>query len=234
MGVAPAAPQGPLSLTLLARPGCTACELHSQGAKSVGVPTERVSQSLEPSPHVPGLVLLGMNPGTVEDKRNRPFVGPSGEMVRKVYLAGSNSFLDISSVYLANAVRCWTPLSAQPKSKHYDACWPHTAEDLERIADNHAAPIRILCLGVQAAKAALKHLCNSKQRSFKHLLRSQGTPSSCNRYLLYFTFHPAAVLRNRPLIHAVADHLSILHDAITGKRPKPSRPILVPPRAPVP
>jgi uracil-DNA glycosylase family 4 len=189
--------------------------------------------SQDPQPSSIPLFVLGMNPGIHEDKRNLPFVGPSGRMVRETYFGGENSLASKTCIYLGNAVRCWTPLAAQPKAKHYDACWSHTAEDLELIWNAHGKQrTNILCLGVQAAKSALKSLCGSKARNFSRILDSQGLPSLCDRYSLYFTFHPAAVLRNGNLIYAVADHLSILSAAIDGQRPIPSNPRVVPARAP--
>ena len=189
--------------------------------------------SVEPPPSTIPLYVLGMNPGLHEDKRNLPFVGPSGRMVRETYFGGENSLASRTSIYLGNAVRCWTPLSAQPKAKHYDACWTHTAEDLQQIWKAHSQQrLSLLCLGVQASKSALKNLCGSKARNFSRILESQGLPSLCDRYSLYFTFHPAAVLRNGNLIYAVADHLSILSAALEGQRPVPSTPLVIAPRAP--
>lgn len=239
MAVAPQPVQGNLSLTQIRNAfptvsHCTNCELHEQGADFIGLKSEYVESSLRPSPHVPALYLLGMNPGTQEDRKGRPFIGPSGQLLRKVYI---RNVLDThASVYIGNAVRCWTPLDAQPKASHYAACWHHTQRDLETIASWHQGTVRILCLGIQAAKSAIKNLTELKQRSFQHLQRSQGVPSTCDRYTLYFTFHPSAVLRRQGthLLHAVGDHLSILQDAITGRRPTPSNPRLVPPRAPRP
>lgn len=218
---------------LNSRSDCTRCDLHQQTLRSVGVPTVRLPHSLKTRPDHPAVFVLGMNPGQKEDAANKPFVGPSGTMLRHTYLGGEDSISSSASIYLGNAVRCWTPLDAQPKSRHYKACWSHTLQDLTSIRAAHDHQIlRILCLGVPASKIALRELCGRKTPSFSKLLRSQGTPSTCNRYLLYFTFHPAAVLRNPNLVHAVADHMQILHDSLCDRRPLPSSPQVVPPRAP--
>lgn len=218
---------------LPSRPDCRLCDLSSQGARSVGVPTIHMTGSLDPEPSTPAVLVVGMNPGVEEDRRNQPFVGPSGRLLRSVYLKGPNSIAESASVYLGNAVRCWTPLSAQPKASHYLACWSHTMEDLSSVRLLHPDhPVRVLCLGVQAAKSVVRNLLGSKLRSFSHMLRSQGIPSPCSRYIVYFAFHPAAVLRNKNLIFAVADQVSILHDALVGRRPVPSSPVVVPPRHP--
>lgn len=199
----------------------------------MGVPTIRMPSSPKTSPEVPAVFVLGMNPGQKEDESGKPFVGPSGRMLRSTYLGGEDSISSIASIYIGNAVRCWTPLDAQPKSRHYKACWQHTHQDLASIRAAHGdRTLRILCLGVPASRIALKELCGQKAPSFSTLLRSQGTPSLCNGYSLYWTFHPAAVLRNANLIHAVADHMQILHDSLNDRRPLPSSPSVVPARAP--
>lgn len=236
--MAPQQVQGRLSLTQIRSSfthdrGCRECELHEQGALTVGLKGEYLESSLRPSPETPAVYLLGMNPGTNEDKKGRPFIGPSGKLLRSVYVKG---VLDqVASIYIGNAVRCWTPLDAQPKSQHYTKCWIHTQQDLDLVRTWHEGPVRILCLGLPASKAALKNLTEVKQRSFSHLQRSQGIPSTCDNYRLYFTFHPAAIIRRQGahLLHAVGDHLAILQDAITGRRPTPSKPRLVSPRAPI-
>lgn len=218
---------------LPSRPGCVLCELHSQGARSVGVPTTWMQGSRPPEPSSPALFVVGMNPGVEEDRRNLPFIGPSGRLLRSVYLKGSCSLAEAATIYLGNAVRCWTPLSAQPKARHYSACWQHSMEDLSSVRRLHPDhPVRVLCLGVQAAKSVVRNLLGSKLRSFSRMLRSQGIPSPCSRYIVYFAFHPAAVLRNKSLIFAVADQISILHDALVGRRPVPSSPVVVRPRHP--
>ena len=200
----------------------------------MGLRTSFVDTSQTPAPGSPAIYLLGMNPGVDEDRSGLPFVGRSGQCLRNVYIR--NVLDNIASLYIGNAVRCWTPLDAQPKGTHYDACWTWTMQDLETVYALHQCPVRILCLGLPASKAALKNLTSSKQRSFSHLQRSQGIPSTCDRYKLYFTFHPAAVIRKQgaQLLHAVSDHLAVLEAAVSGTRPTPSRPLLVPPRSPQP
>jgi hypothetical protein len=49
---------------------------------------------------------------------------------------------------------------------------------------------------------------------------------------LFTTFHPAAVLRDPNLLHPVADHMTLLHSALTGQMPVASSPLLVPPYLP--
>src|SRR6201996_7909762 len=75
-------------------PHCTACPLHS-GVQHVCVGGE----SSGGKPYE--IVIVGEAPGAEEDKRNRPFIGPSGKLLRaELARAG------IESYYVTNAVKC--------------------------------------------------------------------------------------------------------------------------------
>src|SRR4051794_33495633 len=75
-----------------ARPGCRGCAV-SREAEQV-VPGEGPAQAR--------LVLVGEQPGDVEDKGGRAFVGPAGRLLDKALAEAS---VDRSDVYLTNAVK---------------------------------------------------------------------------------------------------------------------------------
>jgi hypothetical protein len=49
---------------------------------------------------------------------------------------------------------------------------------------------------------------------------------------LFSTYHPAAVMRKRSLIHGVDGHMSIVKSWLTNDLPTPTVPDLIPPRNP--
>ena len=69
-------------ITLKQYPECTKCELHEQ-AKSVGMKAHLHSQLLEDPGEGDILLVIGQNPGWNEDRVNQPFVGRSGEILKK-------------------------------------------------------------------------------------------------------------------------------------------------------
>src|ERR1700753_978395 len=72
--------------------GCEGCELHVNATQTVfgrGAAHAR-------------LVLVGEQPGDVEDQKGLPFVGPAGRLLRD---AVDESGLDASDVYITNAVK---------------------------------------------------------------------------------------------------------------------------------
>src|SRR4051794_5736822 len=48
------------------------------------------------------MMLVGEQPGDVEDKQGEPFVGPAGRLLRE---ALDEAGIDVSQVYLTNAVK---------------------------------------------------------------------------------------------------------------------------------
>lgn len=207
---------------------CTRCALHST-ATHVGIPTHLHHSCLPPSPSTPAVLVIGQNPGYVEDRHGIPFIGPTGNILHTVYLAGI-SLPSLATIYLANAARC-TSIS-DPPARSFSSCAPHLLPDILAIARSSAPPLHILCLGAPAAKYTASLF--SLSRNLKSALHSQATPVDVegSPLLLYATYHPAAILRSHNLIHAVSGHLQILLDHLTGHAPTPSTPTVVPPRSP--
>jgi len=212
---------------------CTSCELH-QEASNPGVPTVHYEQSVFPSPNKPFLIVVGMNPGYHEDKKNQPFIGPTGMMLKNVYL-GSLGILDTHVIYFSNAARCATPGDTALKNSHLKACWPHTKQDIQTIADWHSVGGSIFCLGTHAAQTITKNMMG-KALSLSKALDKQGTvvpPVSDNKSLQFFTtYHPAGVMRAQRLKYAVSEHLDLIGQHLQGAIASPSLPNIVPPRSP--
>src|SRR5262249_16644833 len=76
---------------------CRRCPLWKRG-------TQTVFGEGEPG----GLMLVGEQPGDVEDREGRPFVGSAGRLLRKLL---EEAEIDEESVYLTNAVKHfkWRP-----------------------------------------------------------------------------------------------------------------------------
>jgi len=229
---------------LKSRPDCTMCELHEE-ATNVGVPTTWWDQSLPPTKENPVLLVLGMNPGYHEDKHNEPFIGPAGKLLKGPYLTGSG-LQKLASIFFFNSARCWTPAVSPPKRKHYKSCIEHSIVDANHIIRRTGdQQVGWLCCGAAAVNTLTRVLLDKPmglRDSFKSQSKScslvrrnvqgESEPGTHNTNL-FATYHPAAVLRNPNLIHAVADHLELLSSFFRGDMPRPTRPTLVPARAPM-
>ena len=189
------------------------------------------------------VMLLGEQPGDVEDLSGRPFSGPAGQLLDR---ALADAGLDRRRLYLTNAVKHFhfeqrgkRRLHRTPEAAHVEACRPWLAREIAALD-----PQVLVCLGATAARALL-------DRSVRLLdERGQWHALPDGRRLL-LTVHPAWVLRQpdgdaREAAYAglVADLALLragpdphLHTAEQGARPSGTgavHPPAAPLRAPLP
>jgi uracil-DNA glycosylase family 4 len=145
---------------------CTGCDLQDLGTQTV----------FGEGPVPAALMLIGEQPGDREDRKGRPFVGPSGALL---YGALTEAGVDPDEVYLTNAVK-HCPVGGHAR----EAPAPSEAVDgpdrrLPAVAGREISIVRpeiLVCLGAMAAQAILG-------RSFR-LTRHRGScsmPRRCNR-----------------------------------------------------
>src|SRR3954463_6283903 len=123
---------------------CEACDLH-----------ERATQTVfgEGAPHA-ALMLVGEQPGDVEDLSGHPFVGPAGRLLgRGLEEAG----IDRARIYVTNVVKHfkWEPrgkrrIHKKPNAGEIVACRPWLDVEIALVQ-----PRAIVCLGATAAQALL-------------------------------------------------------------------------------
>jgi DNA polymerase len=162
----------------LAAEGCTACELYREATQVVfGSGSTRAP-----------LMLVGEQPGDVEDREGEPFVGPAGAVLDEA-LAGAGIPMD--DVYVTNVVKHfrWEPkgnrrLHKTPATRHVRACLPWLEAELASVV-----PKVIVCLGAVAAQALLG-------RSFR-VTKQRGEAIDWEGRTVVATIHPSAVLRAR-------------------------------------
>ena len=155
---------------------CTRCPLYEHATRTVfgeGAPSR--------------LMLLGEQPGDVEDRVGRPFVGPAGVLLRELL---DEVGIAEEDVYLTNAVKHfkWRPVGKRrihdkPNASEIRACG-HWLE-LEFAA---VAPELVVCLGATAAQALFGRSARVGT------LRGRPHPLSPGTRALV-TIHPSAVLR---------------------------------------
>lgn len=138
------------------------------------------------------LMIVGEQPGDVEEREGRPFVGPAGQLLR-AHLADAGLAEDRS--YLTNAVKHFkfvpkdTPrggkirLHQNPSAREIDLCrwWIESERLLVR-------PRLVLALGASAARSMLgRTISVQKERGRAHVL-DDGSE-------LWITTHPSYLLR---------------------------------------
>lgn len=92
---------------------CKACSLCEKITNYV--PGEGSSKS--------GILFIGEGPGKDEDLQGKPFVGRSGQILRK--LIREEAELKEEDVFIANVVKCRPPNNRDPKPEEIKTCYPY-------------------------------------------------------------------------------------------------------------
>ena len=156
---------------------CRRCEIGCNGTNAV------TGEGLREA----ALMIVGEQPGDVEEQLSRPFVGPAGKLLR-AHLEDAG--IDQRAAFITNAVKHFKftqrgkrRLHQSPTAKEIDICrwWVDGERELIK-------PRVVLALGASAARSMLgKTVSVQKERSRAHLL-ADGTE-------LWITIHPSYLLR---------------------------------------
>ena len=175
---APLVPERPtLSNLRDAAAGCKACDLWKTGTQTVFG---------EGSPKAE-LMLVGEQPGDVEDREGHPFVGPAGQLFdRALEQAG----VDRRLAYVTNVVKHfkWQArgkrrIHQKPSWAEITTCRPWLDAELQVVK-----PQVLVCLGAVAAQALLgRDFRVTRQRG--QLVESPLAPK------VMATVHPSSILR---------------------------------------
>jgi len=155
---------------------CQGCDLYARATQTV----------FGSGPRTARLVLVGEQPGDVEDRRGEPFVGPAGGVLsRGLESAG----IDSSRVYVTNAVKHfkWQAagkrrLHKKPSAAEVRACRPWLQAEIDAVK-----PELVVCMGATAASSLLGP-------AFR-LTRQRGELIELDGLQLLATVHPSSILR---------------------------------------
>lgn len=157
-------------------------------------------------PVTASLILVGEQPGDVEDRRGAPFVGPSGGVLWRCL---KDAGIDRATVYITNAVKHFKHetrgtrrLHKRPETAEIEACHPWLDAELALVQ----APV-IVALGAVAARSLLGRTV--------FISSSRGTVFEVGGRPTIVTYHPSAVLRADD---RAADVRAALVDDLTAAR----------------
>jgi DNA polymerase len=168
--------------------GCRGCHLYRDATQTVfGRGGERAR-----------MVMVGEQPGDVEDVQGLPFVGPAGRLLRR---AVDDAGIDPAALYITNAVKHFKfrqtgkrRLHQTPERMEIVACRPWLVAEFSLLR-----PEVVVVLGATAAKALLGPSFRVTQSRGVVLpwpgsaQRPQDFPPEAAK--LIATIHPSAVLR---------------------------------------
>lgn len=183
---------------------CRGCELYRDATQTVfgrGDAHARV-------------VMVGEQPGDMEDKRGLPFVGPAGHLLRR---AVDDAGLDPDHLFITNAVKHFKFKSTGPGKRRLHqtptrieirACRPWLVAEFAQLRPN-----AVVVLGATAAKALLGpdfRITRSRGQVFPWPASAEAPdefPEHDHAFLVA-TAHPSAVLR--------ADNRDVAYDALVA------------------
>lgn len=137
------------------------------------------------------VLIVGEAPGRVEVERGRPFVGPSGQYLRRELKAvGVNPLTDVS---YTNAVKCRPDGNATPTFEAIRTCSPNLINDIIRLK-----PVIVILLG-RTAVTAVNLIGNPKFEPLPMASlvgRTKDMTVMGHRFTALVNYHPSFVLRN--------------------------------------
>jgi uracil-DNA glycosylase family protein len=156
---------------------CTACSLYKNATQTV----------FGEGPEGSLLMLVGEQPGDVEDIAGKPFVGPAGRLLDRCLIEAG---IDRARIYVTNAVKHfkWVPrgprrIHSKPGAVEIEACFPWLEAEIAVVR-----PRVIVALGATAAQA----LFGKAVRVTRD--RGRPVPSALAPYA-FVTVHPSALFR---------------------------------------
>jgi DNA polymerase len=157
--------------------GCTACDLYRHATQTV----------FGEGPVGASVMLVGEQPGDIEDVAGRPFVGPAGKLLDRA-LADAGMARD--DAYVTNAVKHFKfivrgkkRLHQKPNAIEIEACRPWLDAEIAAVR-----PHAIVLLGATAAQAVMG-------KSFR-VTRERGRPLESDlARVVVATVHPSSLLR---------------------------------------
>ena len=125
------------------------------------------------------LLFVGEAPGAREDAEGVPFVGRSGQLLRRVC---GDVGIDPAATAIVNVVKCRPPENRDPTVDEVAACAPWLERQIALLA-----PAVVVTLGNHATR----HVLGTRDG----ITRLRGRVHEVGGAVVVPTFHPAAVLR---------------------------------------
>jgi len=162
----------------------------------------------------PKVIFVGEAPGKFEDEQARPFIGKSGQILRKTLK--ELGFKD-EDFYITNVVKCRPPGNRDPTYTEAKNCFPYLKLQLEKLK-----PKVICSLGAHSTKYLISN-GNFENVDTKSISKQRGEFKSINLYgtnhTLFPTYHPAATIYNQKLKGTFISDLKKLKEHIYSDKP---------------
>ena len=155
------------------------------------------------------VMLIGEAPGADEDRQGKPFVGQSGQLLRKIF---ESVGLSLDKIYISNVLPWRPPGNRQPTPAEIEMFRPFLKKHIELIK-----PKCLMLIGGTACKALLNTREGITKIRGKWLELDAGNG---NVPKAMATYHPAYLLRSPSRKRDVWQDMLVLKDFLAGKGPE--------------
>jgi uracil-DNA glycosylase family 4 len=142
------------------------------------------------------IMIIGESPGALEDRIGIPFVGNSGQILRKIL---RKFFIEPKNIYITNVVKCRPPNNRMPETIEIRNCLPYLVVEIAKVN-----PKIILLLGSTALRTFYPTNVGS-------ISKERGKIKIVNNKIVLATYHPSYVLRNKTNLSVVYDFLKDIY-----------------------
>jgi DNA polymerase-1 len=144
------------------------------------------------------ILVVGQNPGQQEDRKGKPFIGPSGKLLKSQI---AKADLGDMRIRYTNIVRCLSPDNREPTAKEIKACKPYLDAEIARVDPRYIVP-----LGAPATKAVAKAKVST----------AHGQMIGKDGRVIVPSYHPAATFRDPSKLQVIQQDFARLKRHIDG------------------
>lgn len=151
------------------------------------------------------VMFIGEGPGRTENQQGQPFVGRSGQLLRKMIEAIGLT----DHVYIVNICKCWPPDNRTPEQNEIDTCVRYLKKQIEIIS-----PRYLVLLGKTAVRGLFPELGEESINNLR--FKRDKLPPSYEGIPVIITYHPSALLQNPSYKPAVKADFELIQRLCAG------------------
>ena len=172
---------------------CKLCELHKSRTRVL---------LGEGDPHA-DIMLIAQAPGELEDRENQMFIGPSGQMLDRLF---ADCGLIREDIYLTNLLKCRLPQNRRPKQREIAACSIYLEAEIRDVQPRIVSPLGYFATKYSFETRGLKPFTKA---DYPTLI---GKAFPAGEHIIYPLSHPTSLIHHPEYYPAnVAYYKRLLH-----------------------
>jgi len=140
----------------------------------------------EGDPHA-NVMLIAQAPGELEDRENQMFIGPSGQVLDRLF---ADSGIKREKIYLTNLLKCQLPQNRRPKQREIAACSIYLEEEIRQVQPRIVSPLGYFATKYIFESRALKPF---SKEEYPELI---GIAVPVGKLIIYPLSHPSSLIHH--------------------------------------